>query len=109
MRRWLFEFLIRYLARELSDIPKETLEKNEYDGLLSTLWQNAGFRKYVADRDAKLIWTMAGSEGMEPEPREKYLLHCGQRVENLLLAREAKQAYMRTLAHAKERAKDVVE
>lgn len=97
------------LAREFSDVPKETLSKEEYDGLLSMLWQNSAFRKYVADRDAKLIWTMAGGEGLEHEPRDKYLIHSGQRFENLFLAREAKQAYNRTLALQKERAKNMVE
>lgn len=96
MRKLLLDVLIKLLARELSDIPKETLAKDAYDGFLSQLWQNPGFRKYVADRDAKIIWTMAGGEGLEPEPRDKYALHAGQRVENLLLAREAKAAWTRT-------------
>ena len=38
---------------------------------------------------------MAGSEGMAPEPREAYVMHTGQRVELLILAREAKAAYNR--------------
>lgn len=90
------------LARELSDIPKETLLKEQYDGLMSQLWQNPGFRKYVADRDAKLIWTMAGGEGFGPEPRDQYIMHTGQRVENLLLASEARKAYQRLEAHRKQ-------
>lgn len=83
------------MERELSDTPKQILEKEQYDGLLSQLWQNPAFRKYVADRDAKLIFTMAGSEGMAPEPREAYTMHSGQRVELLILAREAKAAWNR--------------
>ncbi len=109
MRNRLLKFLIKMLARELSDIPKETLSKEQYDGLLSALWQNPSFRKYVADRDAKLIWTMAGGEGLEPEPRDKYYLHSGQRVEILLLASESKRAYTRSLAAQKERSESVVE
>ena len=108
MRRLLIDILIKYLQRELSDVPKETLTKEVYDGLLSNLWQNPAFRKYVADRDAKLIWTMAGGEGLEPEPRDKYALHSGQRVENLLLAREAKQAYNRIDAQKKQKVVETV-
>ena len=96
MRKWILDILIKALARELSTIPRETLAKEQYDGFMSQLWQNPAFRKYVADRDAKIVFTMAGGEGMEPEPRDKYAMHAGQRVENLLIAREAKAAWTRT-------------
>ncbi len=108
IRRYLLKILIRTLTKDISATP-ETLSKENYDGLLSQMWENPSFRKYVADRDAKLIWALAGGDGFEPEPREKYLIHLGQRVENLLLAREAKQAYTRTLARQKERSESVVE
>lgn len=94
-RNKILDILIRLLQQELSDIPKQTLDKGVYDGMLSQLWQNPAFRKYVQDRDAKLIFTMAGSEGMAPEPRDMYVMHTGQRVELLILAREAKAAWMR--------------
>lgn len=74
---------------------EETLSKEGYDGLMSQLWQSPAFRKYLADRDKKLIWTMAGGEGYGPEPRQDYVLHAGQRVENLILGREAKAAFTR--------------
>jgi len=32
---------------------------------------------------------------MKPEPRDAYVMHTGQRVENLILAREAKAAFNR--------------
>lgn len=96
MRNLIIKFLIKYLSKELSDIPKVTLEKEQYDGLLSQLWQSPAFRKYLADRDSKLVWTLAGGEGLEPEPRDKYALHSGQRFEILLLGREAKAAWNRT-------------
>lgn len=95
IRKKLIDILIKLLQRELSDVPKETLTKEQFDGMLSGLWQNPAFRKYVQDRDAKLIFTMAGSEGMAPEPREAYTMHTGQRVELLILAREAKAAWSR--------------
>ena len=103
MRRLIFEFVIRVLQRELSEMPRETLTKEQADGLLSQMWQNPSFRKYVADRDAKLIWTMASGEGLAPEPRDKYLIHFGRRLENLELAREAKQAYNRIDAMRKQK------
>lgn len=95
MKRWLIDRLVKSLVGTLSDMPAATLTKEAEDGLLSQLWENPAFRKRVADRDAKLIYTMAGGEGMEPEPRERYLLHAGQRVENLLLARDARAAWNR--------------
>lgn len=95
VRRWLIYRLVKLLVGTLSDIPKETLTKEAEDGLLSQLWDNPAFRKRIADRDAKLIYTMAGGEGMSPEPRDQYLIHAGQRVENLLLARDAKAAWNR--------------
>ena len=95
LRHKLIDILIGLLSKDLSDMPKEPLTKDEYDGLMSQLWQTPAFRKYVADRDAKLIFTMAGSEGMAPEPRDAYVMHTGQRVEILILAREAKAAFNR--------------
>lgn len=93
MRRFIVTALIRLLERELSTVPAVTLPKEAEIGLLSQLWQNAAFRKYVADRNGKLVYTMAGGEGMGPEPRDKYHLHAGQRVEILVLAKKAKDAF----------------
>lgn len=108
MRKWLLDILIGLLERELLEIPKQTLEKEVYDGMMSQLWQSTAFRKYVQDRDAKLIWTLAGGEGLEPEPRDKYTLHAGQRFELLLLAFEAKKAYNRTEQGRVKKAEEVV-
>ena len=108
LRRKILDILIKLLERELSDTPKQSLEKDAYDGLLSQLWQNPAFRKYVQDRDAKLIFTMAGSEGMAPEPREAYTMHTGQRVEILILAREAKAAWTRTEQGRVKKVEEVV-
>lgn len=95
LRNKIVDILIWFLEKDFSSSPKETLAKAEFDVLLSGLWQNPAFRKYVADRDAKLIFTMAGSEGMAPEPRDAYVMHTGQRVELLILAREAKASWAR--------------
>jgi len=95
MRQLILNILVRLLGKDFYLAKPETLSKEEYDGMLSALWQNPAFRKFVADRDAKLIFTLAGSEGMKPEPRDAYVMHTGQRVENLILAREAKAAFNR--------------
>lgn len=95
MKSFLFSILIRILAADLERGPHKPLTKDEEDGLLSQMWENPAFRKYVGDRDAKLVFTMAGGEGFEPEPRDKYLIHAGQRVENLVLAKNAKNAFLR--------------
>lgn len=101
LRTKFIEILIRILQRDISEYPKDALTKEQYDLLLSGLWQNDSFRKYIANRDAKLIFTMAGSEGMAPEPRDSYVMHTGQRVELLILAREAKAAWHRVEAQKK--------
>ena len=108
LRTKVIDILIGLLERELSDIPKQTLEKDVYDGMMGQLWQSVAFRKYVQDRDAKLIFTMAGSEGMAPEPRDAYVMHTGQRVELLILAREAKAAYNRTEQERMKKVEKVV-
>ncbi len=106
MRSWLIGILIRLLLGKQSDFSKQLLTKEEEDGLMSQLWENPQFRNRIAQRDAKIIYTMAGGEGMEPEPRDKYMIHAGQRVENLLLARDAKAAYDR-VRRQKEAIKDL--
>lgn len=108
LRNKVIDILIGLLERELSDIPKQTLEKDVYDGMMSQLWQSPAFRKYVQDRDARLIFTLAGSEGMAPEPRDAYVMHTGQRVELLLLASEAKKAYNRTEQGRVKKVEEVV-
>lgn len=95
MKHLFISILIRFLKLNPSDRPKDSLTKEEEDGLLSQMWENPSFRKRIADRDLKLIYSMAGGEGMNPEPRDVYALHAGQRVENLLLARDAKAAFNR--------------
>lgn len=101
VRSKLIEILMNLLSRELSTVPKETLVKEHYDGMLSQLWENPAFRKYVADRDMKLVWTLAGGEGLAAEPRDAYVMHTGQRVELLILAKEAKKAFERNQAKHK--------
>lgn len=103
LKRLFFHIAVRYLERGLFEGPRPQLSQQEFDGLLSQLWQNLAFRTYVADRNGKLIFTLSGGEGMEPEPRDAYLKHSGQRVENLLLASKAKAAYERVSRSHKDK------
>jgi hypothetical protein len=108
LKSLLIKILLKLLALTPADASKSTLTKEVEDGMLSQMWESPAFRKRVAERDAKLIYTMAGGEGMKAEDRVSYLMHTGQRVENLLLARDAKAAHERwkrqrsTLAQAQE-------
>lgn len=86
--------LIRLLERHALGMPP-TVERKEEDIMLSQMWENPAFRKHIATRNAKLIAQMAGGEGLKPEPRDAYCMHAGQRVENLILARDAKAAFTR--------------
>lgn len=94
MRAWLFEILIKVLRAHLA-LGKESTTKEVEDGFLAQMWESPVFRRRIAERDAKIIYQMAGGEGMEGEPRDKYLMHAGQRAEILLLARDAKAGYLR--------------
>lgn len=83
------------LVGDMRDVEKVLLTKEQEDGLLSQMWESPAFRKHIADRDLKLIYMMAGGEGMQPETRDTYMLHAGQRVENLILGRNARAAFVR--------------
>ena len=86
---------IRFLERELLKAPTETLSQEQTDGLLATLWDNAAFRNFLKERNAKLVYNIAGIAGSEVEPRDKTRLMLGQRVENLVLAAKTKHAALR--------------
>lgn len=105
MRRTLINLLIWLIEKDLSTIPRQTLSDEQYNGLLASLWTNTAFQKYVADRDAKLVYTMAGPAGNDPEPRDKHMMKFGQRVEILLLAAKAK-ACATKIAQGIEQAKN---
>jgi len=88
--RKIISILIKFIEKDLTDISDENLTEEQLNGLMASLWDNTAFRKYIGERDRKIIWTIAGGVGMEPEPRDKYLMKLGQRVEILLLAHKAK-------------------
>jgi hypothetical protein len=89
MKNKLINLLIWLIEKDLSTIPRQTLTDEQYVGLMSQLWNNIAFQKYVADRDALLVYTMAGVAGNKPEPRDDHILKFGQRVEILTLAKKA--------------------
>src|SRR3990167_11032140 len=91
----LVSFFLWYQEREMLKLPKEVLTPEQETGLLSMLWSNQAFRNYISDRNAKLIYYMAGAPGLEPEPREKLLIKYGQRIEILELGAKAKAAAAR--------------
>lgn len=84
MKDWITKLCIKWLERGLER--PETLSEEQYIGLLSMLWSNPAFRKYVEERNKMIIYAIAGVAGTEPEPRDKTRQLYGQRVENLVLA-----------------------
>lgn len=106
MRRIIINILIWLIEKDLSTIPRETLTEEQFTGLMSQMWNNIAFQRYVADRDAKLVYTMAGAAGNDPEPRDKHMLKFGQRVEILTLAAKAKACAMCVAKEIEEKKKE---
>lgn len=91
LRNGLIALLIKILEKDLrSDLIINGLTEEQYRGLLSQLWDNPAFRKYLGERETKIVFAIAGVAGNEPEPRDKTRIYYGQRVENLVLAARAK-------------------
>lgn len=95
MRRWLFEVLIRELCKYL-ELGHISSVKEDDDAFLAQMWESPAFRRRLAERDSKIIFQMAGGENYDPLGHDQYLIHMGQRVETLLLGRDAKAAWNRT-------------
>ena len=89
MRNKIINWLIGHIEKDIQ-CPKEILTEEQTNGLLASLWDNPSFRNYVADRNSRLIYAIAGAAGSEMEPRDKTRLWTGQRVEILFLASRAK-------------------
>lgn len=85
--------LINWLLR-LLDIPDaQEVEEKVIQAWLADSWQNPGARKYLAMRVGAIKDAMSGGEGLDPMPREKYVIHTGQHFEVLRLAQRFKGAY----------------
>ena len=102
-REKFIDMCVKYLEKDLAQIPSEILSQEQYEGLLSMLWDNQAFRNYVKERNQKIIYSIAGIAGSEPEPRDKTRLLLGQRVENLVLASKAKACATKRDNRIKER------
>ena len=67
MRQFLTNLLIRLVESDLAKYPKASLTNEQTQGMLGMLWDNNAFRNYVKDRNSKLVYTIAGVAGEEPE------------------------------------------
>ena len=103
----LIALCVKFLERDLNKVPKEILSDEQYEGLLSMLWDNQAFRNFVKDRNQRIIYTIAGIAGNEPEPRDKTRLLYGQRVENLVLAAKAKASAIRRDKRHQEKSQEL--
>lgn len=86
------KLLIRVLTRWL-DVPTAPKDQQVED-FLAGAWMSPGFRKYVANRDAKIVRQLAGGDGMTERTRDDYIRFIGQRAENLILGAQAKKAFL---------------
>jgi len=93
MKAWCLKLLIRLLVRYL-DVPQADRDK-QTDDFMAGAWMSPGFRKYIAERDVRIIYHLAGGDGMKEPSSADYIRYFGQRVENLLMGRRAKDAYTR--------------
>lgn len=106
MKNMFLKILIYFLEKELLSVYKTIIPPEQEIGLMAQMWDIPAFRNYVLDRNTKIMYNLAGGAGLDPEPREKYLMKMGQRVEILLLANRAKAAYDKRSKLAKEKNKD---
>lgn len=90
LKKFLLRLAIRLIEADLRETPPQAMTEDQREGMLASLWDNPAFRNYIADRNTKLVYNIAGYAGSEPEPRDKTRLMYGQRVENLVLAAKAK-------------------
>lgn len=91
MKTWALKLLIRLLTRYL-DIPVVPKDKRT-DDFLAGAWQSVGFREYIANRQERIIYELAGGSGLNEKTRDEYIRFMGQRLENLTLGLHAKNAH----------------
>jgi len=101
------DICLRYLEKDISKGHnlKDILSKEQEEGLLASLWTNPGFRNYVADRNQRIIYSMVGTPGAKPEPRDRFMELRGQRVELLELMSKAKMCSERIQKGLEEKKK----
>lgn len=103
MRKLFIKILIYLLEKDLLEVKRATMTEEQENKMFAQIWDLPTFRNYILDRNTKIVYNLAGGDGINPEPRDKYLMKLGQRVEILILANKAKSAYNRRLALAKEK------
>lgn len=91
MKQWALKLLIKLLIRYL-DIPP-TPKDQRTEEFLAGAWQSVGFRAYIANRQERLIYELAGGSGLTEKTRDEYIRFMGQRLENLSLGLQAKNAH----------------
>lgn len=86
-------YLLKLLFH-LLDTASDVDSNDQMDQWLADNWGHPGFRAYVAQRDAKIVRNLAGGDQLTvSEPRKAWQM-TGQRVEILVLGRNAKKAFM---------------
>lgn len=96
MRMKLLAIYIKLLEKYLNigfSISFPEQDKN-VENFLADIWMNPNLRKYIVERDTKIILEMAGGSSIAKEPRDNYVKYMGQRGEILYLGRRAKLAYL---------------
>lgn len=93
MRIFLIKLLFRLLEIEL-EFGKRGIITPEMQKWLAESYPHKGCRDYFAYREGKIMRQLAGGEGLS-ESREQYLMHMGQRVENLFTILQAKNAFLK--------------
>jgi len=100
----LIAWLFRSFQKEIRSLNR-VLGKKEEDLLLSALYQNEAFRKFIVTRETMIVLSMA-NEGKKPSD-EDYIMSYGRRLEIMSLYYTAKRANQRRQeALAQEQKKD---
>ena len=94
MSNLLLRLIFRLLDPQL--IPK--VEEQAVEKWLADQYQNNTFRRMCLERDAIIVRKMASGLGFSPEPRDRYTMLFGRRLENLALLRRAEKAYGKMIA-----------
>jgi hypothetical protein len=91
MKAFALRLLIKYLVKYL-DIPSMPKDQRVHD-FLASAWQSPGFRSYIAYRQERIIYELAGGSGLTEKERSEYIRFMGQRLENMTLGLQAKKAF----------------
>lgn len=85
--------LLQLLLKELNLTVQS--KDDDTEKWLAAAWMTPGFRKYLAYREGRLIYELAGGSNISEVGREAYIRQIGGRLEILALGVHAKKAYQR--------------